>query len=345
MPVGGLARAQVVERGVASLGDVGARPAGDEALHSPRRRLRVRRAVEGKRPAAVAMLRTAQVGASARERLPAITGCGERLERGAARVGLALGAGLEAPAAVAVLGSPQPLRGTAQRGARRPDRAQGEDSERGQVDLTLEAAVVAAPAVQLGDEVASGERAWADPCSVEGEDRALEVSGRANGRCRRAHEAHRVSSASAHVERVAPVRLQPEHRPAGDRDARLAPRSRRQAAVRVLCALEIAARGGVARRCDRRGDRAGEDEREQDPGGAGRPERARRSRGRILAPLELEPGPEAGQDADERRSGGEREGGVAERVGDVEGDPAGRERQVALERLLAAIGDHHGEVE
>ena len=60
---------------------------------------------------------------------------------------------------------------------------------------------------------------------------------------------------------------------------------------------------------------------------------------------ELEPGPVARDHPHQRRAGGERDREVAGRVGDVERDPARRERQVAVERLLAAVGDHHREVE
>src|SRR5207247_11311050 len=67
--------------------------------------------------------------------------------------------------------------------------------------------------------------------------------------------------------------------------------------------------------------------------------------GARLAPAELEPSPVARDHPHERRPRGERERDVPGGMRDVEGNAAGRDRQVALERLLAAIAHHDREVE
>ena len=88
-------------------------------------------------------------------------------------------------------------------------------------------------------------------------------------------------------------------------------------------------------------------EREPAPPGTQRRRRQRRAAaaGRPRGANRTRPRPVTGDHPDQRRPGREREREVARRVSDVERDPACRERQVTVQRLLAAVADHRREVE
>ena len=136
VPVGALEAQDEADRVGAHA--VGVEPGRHQALHDPGRRLGVRGTARQLAPATVAVLRLAQVtdGGDRRARPPLPRGA-ERLEHCPGVVGVALGRGDEAEAAVAVLLFRQPrgrLLDRSRRGGRTGG-AQGEDAEGGVRDV------------------------------------------------------------------------------------------------------------------------------------------------------------------------------------------------------------------
>ena len=136
--------------------------------------------------AAVGALGAREVAQGPRhQRGAAPAGGHQRLERGARVVHVADPApAQEAEAAVALLLARQPARGAADRGVggAAPRRPQGEDPERGVVDLAADRAVRAAGAQQRREEVAAAEVAR------RGAGRAAAPAGCARRRPRRSGE-------------------------------------------------------------------------------------------------------------------------------------------------------------
>ena len=168
MAVGVLAREQVADRRLAAVGDRGGIGSDREhPLGRPRRRLGIGGAGAAQREAAARELRRFE------EREPALgeLRAAQRLHRRAGVVGGARLAPFVAPAAVVVLGVPQPRKrfveptGVA-------GRPQGEHRVGGRGRPPFPGAVAAAAIGESADQVAAGEGVGIDPGALEGEDRA-----------------------------------------------------------------------------------------------------------------------------------------------------------------------------
>ena len=248
----------------------------------------------------------------------------------------------------------QPLRGGVGRRARRAGGVEGEDSERGEVDLALEGAVAGLAVEELLDEVLAGEVARADAGAAQREDRALEVAGAGDLPHVLAQVVHGGLAVRLHVERVAPGGLEAEHRPAGHLGARGVARRGAESAVGVLGLREPGGRVGgaiAAGRLRRDEERPGDEQRGE--GGDRRGAAAAAGRGgdghggprRGVAPDELGSGFEACEHAYERGPRDQRQGEVADCMGNIERDAPRTQRKVAVKRLLPAICRHDGKVQ
>src|SRR4051794_17098804 len=304
----------------------------DQSLGRPGAGLGIRQASTAQGEAAVAVLRAAQEPAARAHGAAARARGRHALERRAGAVGGPRCAPLEAPPAVAILGAVEPLCGPENGGTGGPGRSQRQDPERGQVDLALDRAAPGYPAAKLGGQVPATEAPRVNARPLERQDRPLQVAGRVQPAGFLPQVGDRRRAAAADGERAAPGGLEAEGGPAGHRGARRRAGSRAEAPIGVLRALEPADRR-------RRAGTGGQGHRNRERDQEHQRRRPRRT------PAELEALAIARDHADQGRPGGEREHHVPGGVGDVERDPAGGDRQVPVEGLLAAIADHHGEVQ
>ncbi len=168
-----------------------------------------------------------------------------------------------------------------------------------------------------GAACSSSTRSWppnergSTPAPSQGEDRPGEVAAAAHFVDVRAQEVDRGGAAAGDVERVAARRLEPQHRPAGDRGARGVARARSRSRRRSSAPIRASRRHG--RRSAARAE----------PGTIAGSSSATSTAVATAGGAPLEALAEADQHPHHRRPGEQGEGDVADRVGQVERDRHG----------------------
>ena len=350
--VAALLGGEVVEGALAAAAEgAGVAAAGEDALDRPGGRLRVDAAVAAEREATTGALGLAQVGEATTGRLRAGR---QRLHDGAGAVGGAGRAGHVAPASVVVLDLVQPGERLFQ-AAGGAGGAQGDHGESSRVGPVFVGAVVAALGEQAGDEVGATELARVDAGTLEREDRAGKVAGALQFADATAQEVDRGVAAVGDVERVAAGGRQAQHRPGGHLRAGVVPRRGAEAAVGVLRRLQPGGGPAHFRRFGASGRQRPErqaDEQQGDDAAAAQ-SRAQAAAGPLvgsrglasLSPAPLEALAEAREHPHQGRPGDQRQGDVAGGMSEVERDRPRLQHAEALQREVASVGRHQGEVE